>query len=112
MPKYIHKETGHQVNLMHQDILISGKKHVIVEQPGQRVVSKPQKKFFKDYEADKIRVFMNLNNELGKDKCSVVLLSHQAFWLDSFKTKEQAEAYISSNSQLKCVKFIDTRSGE
>ena len=112
MQKYIHNETGFPVTLLHKNIMTTkGKPTVILQQQTGRIVQQQQKKFFKEYTAEHIKVFINLNNELGKDKYSVALMEHPTFWFDSFKTKEEAENFIKSNTQFKSTRFIDTRSG-
>lgn len=48
------------------------------------------------------RVFINYNEQLGKPLYSVEVMNSKEFWLDSFKTKKEAEKYIQKH-HLVCV---------
>lgn len=52
------------------------------------------------------QVFIKHNNETGTWLYSVVVAESEDFWLDSFNTLEEAEAYIKKNNLKKLSKPI------
>lgn len=49
------------------------------------------------------QVFIKHNNETGTWLYSVVVAESEDFWLDSFNTLEEAEAYIKKNNLKKII---------
>lgn len=57
-----------------------------------------------------VKVFINLNDEIGEDLFSVALMDNKEYWIDSFKTKKEALKFIKSNKYIYKEKdFVDTR---